>query len=58
MSAFNVEEYFNLNLKKDNRKCDKCGCIETFDNLILAYKDKDNKVLLCDDCLLDYNFID
>ena len=53
-----IKECYNTVLKEvktNPRKCEKCGTIETIDNLMLKYNiPKECKVMtLCDECLFD-----
>lgn len=48
-----AKAYFDSHFKNDNRKCEKCGITESFDNIIMKYNIHDEILLLCDDCLLE-----
>lgn len=55
MKVFSPKDYFDLHFKNDRRKCEVCGCCESYDNIILSYADRDNfSHFLCDDCLCTF----
>lgn len=53
MGIYDIYKSVEKQVKKNPRKCECCGAVETMDNLILKWKDGDETVTLCDDCMLE-----